>query len=94
MLAAADRVTQRSKNPEHSADDQQDHPDGPQNRDFEHESENEKNDSESDHERGISFSVNIFGGFWLASSMLALRSSTMWQATPGRMPHYYAHSPT
>jgi hypothetical protein len=50
VAAAADRVSQRPKNPEHSSDDQQDHPDRPQNRDLEDESENEKNNSESDHE--------------------------------------------
>ena len=48
MAAAADRVPQRPQHPEHSADDQQDYPNGPEDGDFEHESENEKNDSEGD----------------------------------------------
>jgi hypothetical protein len=49
VAAATDRVSQRPESPEHRSDDQQDYPDGPKNRDFEYESENEKDDSESDH---------------------------------------------
>jgi hypothetical protein len=41
VAAATDRVPQRSEHPQHCPDDEQKYTDGPKDRDFEHESENE-----------------------------------------------------
>jgi hypothetical protein len=57
MAAAADRVSHRSQYPQHRSDDDEDDPDGPQDRDFEHESGYEKDDSEDDHGGSLGFDV-------------------------------------
>jgi len=49
VSTAAYSVTSGAENPQDSADDQQDDPDGPQNADLRNEPDDEQNQSQNDH---------------------------------------------